>query len=576
VAVQPVIQIDVDSDGFDKFKSAFMDYDSVLKKQPAAWQTVNQRIVELAKVQRAAGVSADAAWKTAVAGVTSYERAIKSATVAQTSLHRMTIGGGNAMEAMAKQAKGVSHNLFNAVRMMAKLGGVGGLIAGGLGLGLDTLANNVVSNGQTARGLGLSVGQLNSWRANMRGIAGVGALQAASEAQMNLTQAPWITTLGIPWQQAQGEAATTLAGQEILAIHRAYKRNPVGFLNQPYGLAAQHLGFTPEDIRNIGNTPEAQLRAQISAVGRDASGLGLSAQMQREWQAFAIQMQKAGIVIENSIIKVLGPLTPQLGTLARQVAGMIDAMGKSGDLSALIKQFGSAVGDVTSFLYKLSGHPDLAKAAAGATAGFLLGGPLGATVGAVAATAPGKMLPGNLGGGPNNNPGNIIDPTTGKPAVFPTLGSGIRAMAALEKAYPKRYGFKTVAQILTKYKGKWHGPGDMTTAEYIKFITGNAGIDPNGPWPTDPKKVAATLHYQTVAEGHKITQSTIADALRKNTPASAYALANATPGAGPGVGGGSSQMQQIRNRVFNQGAPKVVIQNNTGSQVFIPMNAAVY
>ena len=270
----------------------------------------------------------------------------------------------------------------------------------------------------------------------MARFAGPNVLQGAANAQINPQQWGYLAALGINPQQAQGEDAATLAGQEALAVRRAWQRNPT--LLSAQAQSALQLGFSPEDIRNIGTANGGELRAAITATGQDANQLGWSAQVAKDWVAFSIQLRKAGQLIETTFIETLTPLTPQLTRLSGEVADFIANLGHSdqvkgwiSDLATGIKEFtawivspdakkdfqafmadletiGSAISvlahDVASagtLLAALSGdknaqketqgwfaaHPDVAKGAAlGAVAGGLAGsvvGPVGTGVGAL-------------------------------------------------------------------------------------------------------------------------------------------------------------------------------------------------
>ena len=349
-----IVQIPVDDSEFSKFAAAFSDYQEKLKEQPAIWQETNARIIELARVQRQLGVSSDRAFANATTAAVAYEKTVKSAVSAESHLGRGAKNGETAMHRMATSAKSMSTSLFGAVRSLTKFAtfglGAGILGIGGSLFGLDRLADSVLASQRGAQGLGLTVGQYNSFRANMAQYAGVSVLSGAAAAQMDLSKAGWLASLGISWKKAVHEPATALVGQEIMAIHRAYQANPTAIMNTAAGQAAGQLGFSPADIRNIGLASSASLRSAIAATQKNATSLGFTARVAQEWIAFSIQLKKAGILIETALINTLTPLTPQLTRLSREFAAMIVGLEKSGEVKKWIADLGAALNQFTNWL----------------------------------------------------------------------------------------------------------------------------------------------------------------------------------------------------------------------------------
>ena len=348
----PVVEIPVDDSEFKKFAAAFDDYQDKLKETPAQWQAANAQIAQMARLQQTVGVSADKAWANATKAAGDYQKAVQGAAKAQSGLGATITSAASAMRSMGEASKAVSSNLFSAVRWAVKLGtfGLGGSLFGlGAGLfGLDRLSDTVLSTQRSAAGLGLTSGQLNSYRINMARFAGPNVLQGAANAQINPQQWGYLAALGINPQQAQGEDAATLAGQEALAVRRAWQRNPT--LLSAQAQSALQLGFSPEDIRNIGTANGGELRAAITATGQDANQLGWSAQVAKDWVAFSIQLRKAGQLIETTFIETLTPLTPQLTRLSGEVADFIANLGHSDQVKGWISDLATGIKEFTAWI----------------------------------------------------------------------------------------------------------------------------------------------------------------------------------------------------------------------------------
>ncbi len=348
----PIIEIPIDDSAFKRFEAAFSDWRATVKEMPADWQATHDKISAIAQTLRSTGASAASAWGDAIALATKYEKTIKGSASAQQQLAHATGGASSAMARMEKHAKNIASSIFGAVRSMAKFAtfGLGGglLGLGGLSFGLDRLADAVLNSQFTAQGLGLTVGQLNSFRTNFAQVAGVNVLSGAALAQTQPQDWGFLAALGINPQQAQGESAAALAGQEILAVHRAWQQNPT--LLSAAAISAQHLGMSPQDIRRIGTTPLATLQADIAATRRDAPELGFTAQVARDWADFSIQLHKAGIRIESALITALAPLTPQLGLLSKNLAAFIVGLEKSGEVKRWVNALAGGIHDFAAWL----------------------------------------------------------------------------------------------------------------------------------------------------------------------------------------------------------------------------------
>ena len=327
---------------------------------------MNARVAEMAKLQRTVGAASDAAWAGATASAIAYERTVKSAAKAQEHLGSTTTRAGAAMGKMAVHAKAVRDHIFGAVRFLAKFSAfsvAGGLIgAGGLAFGLDDLAGRVLATQRTSRGLGLTSGQYNSFMANARQYAGGGVLAAAANAQLDPRAWGQLGAMGVSTLGIGGRNATQIAGQEIMAIHRDYARNPN--VASAWWAAARSQGFSDSEIRNIGTARTSSLVAMNRAVGQDAAGMGFSAKVAREWAAFDIQLSKATTQIGSAFVTALAPLTPQLTQLSKEFADFIVGAEKSGKIKEWIGDVESGLKEFNAWLQSPAFRADMKTFAA--------------------------------------------------------------------------------------------------------------------------------------------------------------------------------------------------------------------
>lgn len=599
MALSPVVKIDVDDDQFQKFSAAFGAYHEKLKAMPADWAKMNDRISELAKTQMALGVSADKAWSHAMAASQSYERSVRASVAAQKGLGHAAGQTALAMGRVAGAAKGIAGHLFRAVRFGARLMGLlgigTGVLGGGLLFGLDTMADDVLERHRQARGLGMTMGQVSAYKLNLGRYLGMGALSAASTAQIDQTKWGYLAGLGINPLTARRESASALVGQEALAIHRMWRQNPS--LQSRGAIMAQGLGYTPADIRMLGTMHGATLRGLVAADANTA-GLSISSASARAWAKFSIALTKAGALIDTALINTLTPLTPGLAMLARRVADLITGLEKSGEVKEWVADLGVGLKEFGRWLGSPSFHQDMR------TIAYYFGA-IADKVGAVARWIVGPMpaAPGE------NNPLNEKN-AAGQFMGFKTIGSGIRHNYRLMERYPAEHHAATIADMI----GIWNGHG-ANTAQYIRRVARWAHVNPNAPVPFgNDAKMAAIISAMSKEEGrHYVTPAEALSAIKKvgtrrallqaeqaagasgmawsgalapgavaqirhSVAAQAYAreLANAHPRQ-PAVAPARPPIGSIihqRNRHLSRLGLKVTVQNHTGANVHVGVNAA--
>ena len=65
---------------------------------------------------------------------------------------------------------------------------------------------------------------------------------------------------------------------------------------------------------------------------KDTQRLQLTDQQLKQWQDFNIQLDRSKVGIENTFIRGLAPLTPELGKLSDAFSGAVDTVLKSPEL----------------------------------------------------------------------------------------------------------------------------------------------------------------------------------------------------------------------------------------------------
>jgi hypothetical protein len=214
------------------------------------------------------------------------------------------------------------------------------------GFGVADLASAAFTRFRAAGQLGISPGALASFQVNMQQFLGTAALEAAANAQIDVTKAGGLAALGIGWQHAQSISPSQLAFEELksaaLLYQKAQKTGTPAMQVPGIALYTSLLGGNIGDVRNAAMNMGA-LNAANAARQRDAGILGFSQQTAQAWANLHITLDKAGLSIQSALIDSLAPLAPQIAVLADDVASFIRAFVKS-------PEFGVIVNDVATGL----------------------------------------------------------------------------------------------------------------------------------------------------------------------------------------------------------------------------------
>lgn len=329
-----IIDIDVQTGSFEKFYSLFETYSDKLEEMPAKWQKLDQAMEETGagftkQIARTKDLLAISATSTAA-----IVEAINLASKGQENFRKNTDKSASSIDKLKSKVSGLARGLADIAKTGGFLAGIAGV---GGSLGIFDLASSVLSNQKQAGGLGLSVGQMRSWQANLSPFVGANVLQGAAGAQLDPSKYGYLSALGISGQQAAGEDAGTLAVQISNAARRAYQQNPNTNTAQAQSFFA--LGGTTADWRNLGTANSGFLASSEGAVGADAGALGYSPKTAQAWQQLSVQLSKAGYQIQSSLIDGLEPLAPVITQFSSAVSVAIADFLKSSDVRTALTDF---------------------------------------------------------------------------------------------------------------------------------------------------------------------------------------------------------------------------------------------
>lgn len=391
MANKPIISINIDDANFAKFKTMFDDYTAKVKEAPDMWNKVN-----------VASGKANLGLKTMLGSMTGISKAFESISKSVISIGKWGVTAG---------ALGAATGLF----------------------GVDKLAGSVFNSQRQARGSGVSIGQLKSFGVNLGRYVDPSALSTVANARNDLTQQWAFRAMGIGANQENSEGNFQLT---LDMIKRAKAIWDAGPKTQQY---AQARGltqfFTMDDLRRLGATPDSELNTATLKSQQDTTAFGLSDKVAGQWAKLSVQLDRAGVSIETSLIKGLTDLTGPLGSLSSATTSAISSILGSQGFKWAIDETAVGIGDFAKWISSPFFKTDLTAFSNGIK---ILGQDLLVALkyfGLIPGTASTQQAPGisqGVAGAVANSPGGKIVP----PGWGPAIGYLLTGPNGMKKNYP--------------------------------------------------------------------------------------------------------------------------------------------
>lgn len=522
---EAIIKIPVEDEAFQRFYNLFEEYSSKLNSLPDQWGKVNQKSAEV---------------YSKVAESMKNGNVMITAMAAQTAVLADRLDGVGKSQLRFRDAidktSGSFRDMFQVIRQseslfgkVLKLGLGFAAVGAGAVYGMGRLAGSALRQEREARGMGLNVGEMQAFDVDMQQFGGRGILRQAAEAQVDPRQAGWLATLGIDFTAAAKMKASDLAQREIEAVHAAWRRNPT--LLSAQSMAAQQLGFSAEDIRNIGEAPSSEIDAARRHYQADKRMLGFSPEIAAKWAALSMTLKRAEVTIESVLIRSLSRLTPYFDRMITTVTKWIEQFSHSKEFGEYMSVVETSFKKFGEFLTDPEFKRELGKGVTALT--YFIDAILSAAewVHKITGTKSGEDIKREYnsdGGIPMPKSGSGIWPTftdeTHNPGnirhrnflglwqknTYESDRAGWRAMADLVKSYPAKYHADNIASIIDTYNG--HG---ANTAAYITNVSAWTGFAPHEHLdlnnPIVLRKLLAAMGRQE--SGHKVQESTVQNAL---------------------------------------------------------------
>ena len=339
MALKSTYTIDVDDSQFLAFKKEFDEHKESMRGMVAAWAEIGASI------------------NGAVSGVDNLIPILEQQLELlmdirdnQTATTEEVEKQQSAFDRMRRSTKEILGNIGSMTLNLLKwtsisgiVTGLAGMAAGGFGIGF--LAQNAGQQRYTARGMGVSSGAVNAFDVDYAPFGnGEGLLNSVSTAQTSNADSWRFTANGL---DPRGDTVeNTLALQQ--RARSVYQQSGGDLTNLQQSLAAQGLDqfFSVQDARRLGSASDEEFSGMQSNIRRDIHDLGASDADLRNWQELNRQIDRAKTSIENTFIRGLAPLTPELTDLSRDLNGLIKDVLADPHIKEGIRELGSFLEEI--------------------------------------------------------------------------------------------------------------------------------------------------------------------------------------------------------------------------------------
>ncbi|EOI6837168.1 hypothetical protein ACMVR2_001634 [Yersinia enterocolitica] len=370
MAAKSIIDIDVNDDKFQSFMEKFNEYQAALDDLPEAWRGVAQGIDDTEKETAKArseleGVAKSfsdgaAAILSINSGLDRLNDSLDKANKNQSGFNKNAGAAKKFLSGATKDAKSLAGHIKDATTSLISwtsiLGLFSGLIGAGGLFGINRLASGAASQRFTTLGLGTTSGGLDSTAINyQRALSNpTGTLGAIRDSQLDLSKRWQFQAMGI---NNPDQDPAKLLPQMIRNARDIFVKNGSNLQGaEAHGLTNF---FTLDDLNRFKNMSDAEIDSMEKRAAQDSKQLQLSDQIQKQWTDFNVQLQRSGYSIENSFIRGLAPLAPQLTRLSDSVSGMIDSFLKSPELGKWIDGLSQGIQKFGEYLASPSFRTDI-------------------------------------------------------------------------------------------------------------------------------------------------------------------------------------------------------------------------
>jgi hypothetical protein len=343
MAVQSIIDIDIQDGAFQRFYSTFQQYQKALGATPLAWRNI----------AAAQGKSASAFQDLVALEVQSMGHQKMMLSVQQAAA-RITRTNADVWRDMSRNTKAVAGNITSATIQLAKWSGIvgvgGGLIGGGGLFGIERLAQGVASRRQSAMGLGVGTGEQQGFANAFGRLVDTDSFMAAINTQMHSAtgKASLFGALG-PGANLSGSTADVAARVLEHARSLAKASNP-NFDVETMKAHGLDQSMTLQDFQRLRATSDSEFSDLKRRNASNAGAFGVDSRTQLAYQNLMTTLDAAGTNIQNAFVVGVGHLIPGLEHLSGAAVKVVDAFLKSPALEKWLDKAGAGLEKFASYV----------------------------------------------------------------------------------------------------------------------------------------------------------------------------------------------------------------------------------
>jgi len=335
-----VLDIDIDDAKFKRFADTFAKYQSALGKMGGAWAAQGQQI----------GQQNEHLTKMAAAMLAQQE-IIRGSTREEEKFSRAASSSMLSFSKLVRETHQVARNIAGATLDLMKWTGIGALLGGAGGVfslwGISRLGGDAAGALRSARGLGVNSAEQQAFNVNyQRFVDPNSVLSNVAGAKSDYTKNWIFGALGITNYQNKDPAELAIEAADKARQLYIHSDRSVQFA-QAHGLTDI---FSMDELRRMGSTGDKEWSDVRQSYRKDVGAFAVDPNIQRGWQDFTSQLDRAKTSIENTFITGLSPLRPALQKFSEDLTDAIKALMSNPHMKEWITELGGALKTAADYL----------------------------------------------------------------------------------------------------------------------------------------------------------------------------------------------------------------------------------
>jgi hypothetical protein len=358
-----IIDIEIDTTAFEKFKASYAAYEQSLGKTPEAWEKVTKEAGRTAEEFMALVTAATAG----VALATELADAEKATAKELDQQKHAVTGQARSWHDMAKDSKSFAASIANAtislLRWSTITGAISGVIGAGGLFGIERLATSAAASRHLAGGTGTTIGERSAFETNFGRLVDNpnGLLTGVFESLNDVTKSAPYAALNLNYQTEQKKGPFDASIDVLRGLKDLADKTPEAQLGTTFQARGLGQFGSIEDFHRLKERSRSEIEDDIRHAQTDRRSLNISDPKAKAWEDLQVQLKRAGESIEKTLIVGLTNLAAPIGHLSDSVVHGIEAFASSDRLKVFIDEVATSL---DGFATKI-GTPEFDKSVTG-------------------------------------------------------------------------------------------------------------------------------------------------------------------------------------------------------------------